>query len=215
VCLVALSGCASIPKEAPDLSLELGKRLSAIEQSHLVLLAEYFEEKRGAVDRYIDQELIPTYSEETMKDPAVASLWTQVCREGTERDRLEFLRRIGPKIQRRINEQRQAMIAPLEEMERTVADHLRGEYNQARAINGTLTSFLSSAAEVDANRRHYLDVLGVNDEKVDQVISQVDSVVGGLARDVDKLDQAARKADVFRRDLGEALRRARSSFSGK
>src|SRR5512141_1804081 len=98
--LTLTAGCATIPKEAPELSLELGKRIGAIESSHMALLSEYFREKRAAVDRYIDQVWIPTYSAEIMQEPAVASLWTQVCREGTDRDRLEFLRRIGPRIQR-------------------------------------------------------------------------------------------------------------------
>lgn len=207
------TGCATIPKEAPELSLELGRRISAIEVSHLALLGRYFDEKRASVDRYIDEVWIPTYSEEVMSEPAVAAIWTRVCREGTDRDRLEFLSRIGPRIQRRINEQRRSMIAPLDELERAIAAQLGREYDQTRAINGTLTSFLASAAEVDANRRRYLEMLGLHDEKVAGVLEEVDEVVDDLSRGLEKAAEASKKAEDFRQRMQGAVAKARATFS--
>jgi hypothetical protein len=54
--LFGLSACATIPKESADLSIELGKRLSAIEDAHMVLIDKYFNEKRSRVDERRDIE---------------------------------------------------------------------------------------------------------------------------------------------------------------
>ena len=210
-----LVGCASIPREAPDLSLELGKRISALEASHLALLSQYFGEKRAAVDRYIDEVWIPTFAEETLQDPLIARLWTQVCQSGTDRDRLEFLTRVGPKLQRRINEQRQSMIGQLDDLERLIADRLRGEYVQTRAINNTLTSFLSSAAEVEANRKRYLEMIGLHDADVEDSLTNIDASVGKLAVGLDRATEGVKKADTFKQELAEALAKAKAAFKPK
>ena len=213
--LALLAGCASIPKEAPGLSAELGSRVSALEASHLALLSQFFDEKRAAVDRYIDDVWIPTYSEEVMKEPAIASLWTQVCHEGTDRDRLEFLRRVGTGIQRRVNAQRQAMIAPLDELERAVATRLRTEYDQARALNNTLTSFLSSAAQVEANRQRYLEMLGLHEADVEAALAGAEEATGVLAEHAGRVDQAVKDADAFKEKLRETLSRLTETSAPK
>jgi uncharacterized protein YceK len=38
ICLIVISGCATIPPEAPSLSSELGKRISALENANVTLL---------------------------------------------------------------------------------------------------------------------------------------------------------------------------------
>ena len=213
--VLGLCSCATIPKEAPQLSIELGKRLSAIEESHLRLLDAYFGEKRAAVDRYIDQVWIPKLSAELMQEPTVSTMWSQVCQEGTDRDRVEFLRRLGPKLQRSINVQRLSMIEPLDELQRTVANHLHGEYAQAQSINGTLTSFLASASDVSDNQKRLMEMLGVHDERVDAVITDVDSIVVVLAEGVDKVEASVQKADHFKQQVRASLARARESLARK
>lgn len=47
VCALTLAGCAAIPPEAPELSAELGQRISAIESSNITLLQRFFDQKRG------------------------------------------------------------------------------------------------------------------------------------------------------------------------
>ena len=42
VLLFGLTACATIPPESADLSIELGKRISAIETSHITLVEKFF-----------------------------------------------------------------------------------------------------------------------------------------------------------------------------
>ena len=57
-----IAGCVSIPSEAPELSIELGKRISAIEESNITLIHRYFDHKREQVDNFIQEEWIPEFA---------------------------------------------------------------------------------------------------------------------------------------------------------
>lgn len=173
-------GCASIPREAPQLSAELGNRISALESANLTLLSRYFDLKRAEVDRFIDEVWVPEYAEEVFESPQVADAWNTIVSETDTSERLKFIVWIGPKIQTSINEKRAELVAPFDLIEKRVAAHLRSAYTEARAINNTLTSFLFSAANVAENRARYLDMVEVTDEQIGYVIHDIDNVVADL-----------------------------------
>ena len=209
--LAVVMGCATIPKEAPDLSVALGERIAALEESHLQLLGAFFEEKRAAVDRYIERVWLPAYAEEVLREPAVQSLWDRVCREGTAQDRLEFLRRLGPKIQLRINDQRRSMVEPLDRLERTLGERLRSEYDQARAASNALTSFLASASEVEATRNRYLGMLGIDVPDVEEALGEADAAVGAVVRGTERAEAAAQDVERFRSQVEAILSKLRGA----
>lgn len=200
--LVVLSACATIPKEAPELSMEMGNRIAALEQAHLNLLHRFFDEKRKDVDAFILEEWVPEFAAEFFADPAIERIWLEIVRTDSKQDRLEFIVHLGPKLQTRINSKRLELIQPLDEAERLVERTLREEYQQARAINNSLTSFLVSAAKVDENRRRYLDMAGVSDQRIAEVIDSVDDGVGTL---LDKAQQAAGKEEKARKYLDKIM----------
>jgi hypothetical protein len=180
VAALSLQGCATIPKEAPELSTQLGNRIAAIQTSHLHLLHKYFDERRSQVDDFIMKEWVPAFASEVFSEPSMEKVWLEIVRSDDKKDRLEFVVRLGPKLQAKINSERQELIKPLDDAERLIERTLSGEYDQAKAINNTLTSFLVSASRVDENRRRYLELVGVTDHKVADVIDKVDSSVSTL-----------------------------------
>ena len=177
---VAMVGCASIPPEAPELSGQLGTRITAIESSHNRLLEQFFAEKRRQVDEFVQEVWVPTFAAEFFGDPQVDTVWKQVVASNDPKDRLRFVVMVGPKLQSKINEKRVELIKPLEVLERTVKAKLKVDYDQARAINNTLTSFLQSASKVEANRKRYLEMLGITDKQVDTFIDDTDEAVSDL-----------------------------------
>src|SRR3990172_10190491 len=56
VALGSLTSCATIPRAAPELSAELASRIQETRASHLRLLRLYLDEKRAAVDRFVNEE---------------------------------------------------------------------------------------------------------------------------------------------------------------
>lgn len=184
ICLLALAaalpGCASIPAEAPELSAQLGARISAIEAAHNRLLGQFFAEKRKAIDEFVQDVWVPAFAAEFFGDPQIDAVWAEVVASTDPQDRLKFIVMVGPRLQERINRKRLELITPMEDLEREVKARLKVEYDQARAINNTLTSFLQSASDVDANRKRYLDMLGVSDATVDRFIDDTDAAVSDL-----------------------------------
>lgn len=177
---LTLIGCASIPPEAPELSGQLGSRITAIESAHNRLLEQFFAEKRRRVDDFVQEVWVPAFAAEFFGDPQVDAVWKQVVASNDPKDRLRFVVMVGPRLQSKINEKRLELIKPLEDLERTVKAKLKVDYDQARAINNTLTSFLQSASKVEANRKRYLEMLAVTDKQIEAFVDETDEAVSNL-----------------------------------
>jgi len=201
--LLLVAGCASIPPEAPELSVELGNRINAIEQANLTLLHRFFDLKRENVDRFISEVWIPVFAEEIFSAPEMERAWNTIVSENNPADRLRFLLTVSPRLQQRINQKRTELIQPLEEIERRIEERIEGEYAQARAINNTITSFLFSASKISENRNRYMEMVGVTDQDVGNAIDSVDDAVNTLITTADTAEENAMKAERYLQKLQE------------
>ena len=201
--IILLSGCASIPSEAPELSGELGRRISAIEKANINLLHRFFDLKRDEVDRFIQEEWTPEFAENFFSDPKMKSAWNTIVSENDAAQRLQFLIHTGPKLQAMINKKRLEMIRPLDELERGIENKMRSEYTQARSINNTITSFLASASKVAENRQRYLDMVGVSDEDVNNIIDGVGDTVSSLLQTGENVRDKIEKVEDYLKKLKE------------
>jgi|TARA_R100000501_G_scaffold2927_1_gene6790 hypothetical protein len=194
---LALMGCVSIPREAPELSAELGKRISVIESSNITLLQRFFDQKREEVDRFIEDEWVPEFANQFFSNETISRAWDTIVREEDREQRLLFLVKIGPKLQERINNKRLELIRPLDELERRIEREIRSEYDQARAINNTITSFLMSSSKVTESRARYLEMIGVSDDKIGDLISETDSAVSNLLGKANDARDKVGRAEEF------------------
>jgi len=180
--ILLVSGCASIPPEAPELSAELGNRISAIEDSNITLLQRFFDQKRKDVDRFIENEWVPTFANTFFSKPQISKAWETIVEEDDKNQRLMFIVKTGPKLQEMINQKRLELIQPLDNLERRIEKNIREEYSQVRAMNNSITSFLLSASKVAENRNRYLEMAGVTDEKVGNLVDKTDDAVSDLLK---------------------------------
>ena len=178
--ILLISGCATIPSEAPQLSGELGKRISAIERSNITLLHKFFDLKRNEVDKFIEKEWTPIFAKNFFSEPKIQRMWETIVTENNPADRLKFLIITGPKLQKKINRKRLQLIKPLDKLERFIERRIRTEFRQVRSINNSITSFLISASKVEENRNRYLNMIGITDDKIGALIDGVDETVGNL-----------------------------------
>lgn len=195
--VLALAGCASIPPEAPELSAELGKRISALEDSNITLLKRFFDQKRREVDAFIEEEWVPEFANQFFSNQVIADAWETIVRENDKKQRLLFLVKTGPRLQKKINEKRLELIQPLDDLERRIETKIRSEYTQARAINSSITSFLLSASEVAENRNRYLEMVYVTDESLGELIDKTDDAVSGLLGKVSNVQDKVTRAEEF------------------
>lgn len=197
VSILAISGCASIPAEAPELSAELGKRISAIENSNIALLKRFFDQKRREVDKFIENEWVPEFASQFFSNETISNTWDTIVRENDKKQRLLFLVKTGPKLQEKINEKRLELIQPLGDLERRIETKIREEYAQVRAMNSSITSFLLSASKVAENRNRYLEMIGVSDESLGKLIDKTDDAVTDLLGKASDVKDKATRAEEF------------------
>ncbi len=186
--MICCSGCVTIPPEAPELSAELGKRLNAIEESHIALVHRLMDEKRRRVDDFILREWLPVFAEEVFREPAINNAWQMVVAEDNPEQRLRFLMMLGPKLQATVNEKRLELIKPLDELELDIERRLRQEYALATSINNSITSYLASASAVAENRDRLLDMAGVDRSAITEAIDDADKAVTTLVKGKDQLE---------------------------
>ncbi len=175
-------GCAIIPAEAPELSVELGNRISAIEDANITLLNRFFDMKRSEVDRFVEEEWVPAFAEKFFSQSKISKAWNIIVSENDKNERLKFIVMVGPKLQEMINKKRLELIGPLDILERRIEKNIREEYNQVRSMNNTISSFLFSAAKVSENRNRYLEMAGVTEQQIGQLIDQTDDAVSILLK---------------------------------
>lgn len=203
--------CASIPKEAPVLSEQLGKEINSLEGSHIRLVESFFELKRKNLRTFLEEKWLPEYAERFFAKPAIQQMWEQVSETGAEEDRLMFLLVTAPELQADINEQYQQTIEPLNQLERALKNALQEKYRDAMSINNTLTSFLVSAAEVDENRQRYLDMAGLTEDKISAAIDQTESLTSELlmkALDADaKLKGAENNIEDYKNKINDIIQK--------
>ena len=178
--ILFLSGCASIPSEAPELSTQLGNRISAIEKANINLLHKFFDLKRDEVDKFINEDWTPEFAKNLFSEPKIKDAWNTIVSDNDPNERLKFLVITGPKLQAKINQKRHEMIKPLDDLERGLEQKIRDEYTQARSINNSITSFLESASKIDENRQRYLNMTGASNNSVNNVIDGVSDTINNL-----------------------------------
>ena len=210
VLAASLLGCASIPPEAPELSTQLGNRIGAMQRAHQALVEQYFVEKRTKVDEFVEKVYVPQFAENFFAQPDIKQTWDEVVQSKDASDRLKFLTIVGPKLQTFINKKRLEFIRPLDELERTVHDMLKADYDTMLAMNNTLSSFLYSASKVEANRKRYLEMVGVKDEKIQDIITETDRAVTDLTTKAEKLAAADQRAAAFKGQIQDIISKLKS-----
>lgn len=120
------------------------------------------------------------FAQEFFGDARVDEVWQQVVQSRDPKERLKFITLVGPKLQEKINRKRIELIQPLDELETTLKNKLKFEYDQVRAINNTLTAFLQSASKVEENRKRYLDMIRITDKEVVKFVNETDQAVSEL-----------------------------------
>lgn len=177
---IVLSACVSVPPEAPELSSRLGHQIGRLEASHNQLIAQYFAQKRRAVDDFIEKFWVPHFAQAFFNGTDIQSVWDDVVQSGSAEDRLRLLTIAGPALLSRVNKKRRELLDPLDTLERSLSRRVRSAYDQTRATNTAITAYLRSASQVSETRAQYLAMAGISESDFDRVISATDSAVRKL-----------------------------------
>lgn len=193
-----MGGCASIPRESPELSREIGVRVAGMRAAHINLVHTYFDLKRDRVKEIFEQEWIPAYAESFFAQKQVSSYWNTLVSEGDKEERVQFLVRLGPEMLDRIRKRQAEYLKPLDRLESQIIDSLQHEYRQILSANHTLTGFLAHSSKVVENRERYLDLFGMPQHKIDSYIDEIDRRSARIMETIREANQN-KKEDHVRR----------------
>ncbi len=196
-------GCISIPKQAPVLSEEIGKRVASVEQSHINLLHVYFDEKRSELDDFISKTWIPEFAKNVFANPTVESKWNEIVSSNDIQQRMDFIIQLGTGMQEKINAKRLELVQPLNDIEQKLEQEIRDSYTSIKSANNAITSYLNSAVKVDENRNKYLSMFGITEDKINNTIDKVDSFVSDLTDKAETVQQQEEKVEEYLQKLKE------------
>jgi hypothetical protein len=198
--LAMLAACATVPRAAPELSVELTGRIQATRTAHVALVRLYMDEKRATVDRFVMNEWAPRFASEAFQNPAVAEAWRDVVNSRDDAERTDFIVGLGPRLQRQINEKRLELMQPLDEVERTIVRRIEDNYNEMLAMNATLTGLLEAGAEATETQARLVRRLDA-EQKLPQYLEQADEIVSLLVGKVDAFEANRARIEALLRQL--------------
>ena len=166
--------CVSVPKEAPQLSHELGIQLEELEDSHLALVQKFFDGKRKEVRMFIDAEWAPLFAKNFFNQPAIAQAWDEIVASDDKEARLEFIILVAPEMQYQIEKAYRDIVGPIEEVENLLLLSIRDKYDYSMEMNQTLTNYLATASKTSEIRWNFLQNVGIGQQQINDVINKVD-----------------------------------------
>ncbi len=197
IVLLACYSCVSVPRESVELSKNLGMSIQETQRTHVALLKSFFDEKRDKVDRYINEVWLPEFSNQFYSIPAVQDKWGEICNSGDAQEMRKFTIEVGTRIQKKIKDKRDEMIAPLDEAEKLLEEELLLHYNDLQVSNTILTNYLASAAKVKKTQTEILNALGVNEKEYRSTLNAAYSFMGEINNKVDILDEGKEQTEEY------------------
>ncbi len=182
--------CVTIPKEVPQLSFEIGQQMDRIQTAHLNLLEAFFQGKRDQVDQFMQKIWLPKFAMNFLNQPDIKAAWELARSTNKQIDILNLILLLGPELQAEINSKRLELIQPLNALQTKIKTQIESDYNLAKSMNLTLTSYLQSAQNVAANRDDFLSMMGISQEGVNTVIDQTDAAIAKLGSIGQKIEDA-------------------------
>lgn len=210
--LVALAGCAEVPKEAVTLSVTVGSDLEELRRSHLAAVTTLFDRTKRDVNRFIDTvykpALIKRFFEQPLmgnQDP-IAILRAELARDDAG-DTLAIMEIIVEEVTDQIEEKRQELLAPIEEQERATLTAVNDAYANVLAGHAVVTAHLSSVRQVQEAQDQFLGDIGLADlrGRINETTDSVSGVVSGLLDNTRRADQAVDTLDGAIDDAVKAL----------
>lgn len=174
-----MSGCATVPREASDLSVKLMGMISSTRDTHIATVHLYFDQKRKQIDDFIDKEWLPDFANNVFAVDAVQKEWLRVVASNDKKQRLDFLVHIGPMLQTKINDQRKKLMAPIDEAETDVVGQLNARYNSMLAANAALTGLLQAHADLGEEQQKIMSALDPGN-KLPQALDEVETITAKI-----------------------------------
>lgn len=219
-------GCASVPKQAEELSATIGRDLASVESAHRKLAQILFARMRSDINRFVDEVYAPHQIQIVMarqKELAVSSdpgerrksllLAINSAFESNASPDLQgkVIKSMGIMVQglrEDIELMRQELLSPLDSQEIEVLGSIDRAYLQLHYANSIVTGHLASVVKVHETQAELLNTIGVDRDLptlIGKALSSASDRIAGLVNTAEKAGSSLEQAEETARHIKEQL----------
>ncbi|MEZ8131494.1 hypothetical protein [Enterovibrio norvegicus] len=205
--LVLLSACsATVPKEVVELSYRIEQDLTHVQESYTDLVHQHIKVLRKQREDYLRHEWIPQFVKGWVKDGQLVQMAEGdviydeakgefVKTRSTDRGgQLNSIVLWADSAVTVIEEKRHALLAPLDEAERTLIADINQSFALIQQGHQTITAHLNSIREVQDVQNDLLDNTGLEAVR-DQINQQLSALSEKATAGLDDIRQRDKKAN--------------------
>jgi hypothetical protein len=197
--MTLVQGCATVPKEAVDLSATVGRDLEAVHRAHVALLNGYFDRMEGDINAFVDSQYRPYCIERNMEDfGLIQKLKAQV--PGV--DPLDVMEVFVEEVVADIEDFRTTLLDPVRAQRSDVHGAIEEAYRRMQDAQAVVTGHLASVRRVHDLHDEMLakaDMEGLRDTFVNTTVKASESI----AKLTERTRFTSGKLDDFRKKLDE------------
>jgi hypothetical protein len=200
-------GCASVPKEAVELSYQVGEDLSELHSSYDKMVVERFKDFRAEREAYLEDEWIPIFLRDFMKrgrlvdvakgDVILDEKINKFVAPTPGREEVQLHESVlgwSKAASKKIEAKRQELMSDLDKREASVREDLQKAFGRLIRANAQITAHLNSIRKVQKIQDSSLDRLGLK-EAIDKVNDKMVGASDWAEKSLEKVREADAKLD--------------------
>ncbi len=176
--VVSINGCASIPASTATLSQEVIAEANSMHQLNIALINKLFDERKGKVDDFINNQYIPSYVKNLQaKIPPGVDVNTELP---------NILKSVMPVL----NRKRDSLHNLLDLQKQQMVTSLNDNFTNYQQASATLQNLISSAVKLkqtETNTLAQIQKLTGTNINVDKIQNHLDSLLVKTGSGFDKL----------------------------
>lgn len=191
-------GCASLPKATVEMSNLLERQIDVLQKNNINIINLYFDEKEQTVLTFLENKWYPTYLDMLFEEEYIKTIWEEAINSLDKKDRMEILKALTQIAQEKYIEQRNILLAPIQQGRKEMQTLVINEYQKAKTMNSSITNNISQIQQIQEERTKYLSKI-VDVEKIDikmqESLSRIDSLFQSTQQWVNKYEANKDKID--------------------
>ena len=200
ICLLGLSGCASVPKEAVQLSYVVGQDIQELHNGYRRTVQISFEQIRQRGLTVIKEKWTPVYLKKNVKESGLFEhLQDEAFSESERYGDLEYWTRGAIED---IDNKRREFLAPLKKREDALLADLDDAFGRVIRANAAVTAHLNSVLKVKDLQDDILDSVGLKNirDKINDGIVEASDFAAEATKEIEdvtkKLEDVTKKGGV-------------------
>jgi|SRR3990172_3975200 len=183
--ITALFSCASVPKEAVELSYIVGEDIEAVHLSYRALISQHFQNLRTQANQFLDQQWTPIFLKEFIENGELK----EYCQD---RDPVKAFDGVSLWVESAIAEigkMRKGLLDPIDRDEKMLIASVDEAFARLVRANAIITAHLNSLRKVQEVQDEALKSLKLKDMR-DKINQQLISASEKAADAIQKMQRA-------------------------